>query len=158
MKTLILLSIVLLLATVGASCIESEEAEELLEKVEDIKTEIEEAMEEDVASTPPGESEDLEETSTTGDKTVVVWVRAGVRNATMNGGNPLGVGQDNTVTIMVNHPLWVEFDYTDSYGRDQHTRIDLDDYYDFFILHENGSWTQLKYRDAYEDEKDAPAS
>lgn len=158
MKKLILLLIVLLLSTVGASCIESEEAGELLDKVEDIKTEIEEAIEEDVASTPPGESEDLEEISATGDKTVVVWVRDGVRNATMSGGNPLAVGQDNSVTIMVNHPLWVEFDYTDSFGRDQHTRIDLDDYYDFFILRENGGWTQLKYRDAYEEEKDAPAS
>jgi len=93
------------------------------------------------------------EPTPTGEKAVLVWCCEGVRNATMNGGNPLLVGQDNSVLILVNHPLWVEFDYTDSYGRAQHTRIDLDGYYDYFILRVNGGWAQLKYKDAYESDK-----
>jgi hypothetical protein len=92
----------------------------------------------------------------TGEKTVTVWVREGLRNATMNGDNQLALGVDNSVLILTGHPLWVEFDYTDAYGREQQTRIDLDDYYDYFILRENGGWTQLKYQDAYDNEKNAP--
>ncbi len=94
--------------------------------------------------------------SVPGEKTVTVWVRDGLRNATMNGGNQLTAGVDNKVLILTGHPLWVEFDYTDSYGREKHTRIDLDDYYDYFILRENGGWTSLKYQNAYDNEKNAP--
>lgn len=105
------------------------------------------------ATTPAGETPPPAATEETTEKTVLVWCRDGVRNATMNGGNQLLVGQDNSVLILTGHPLWVEFDYTDSYGREQHTRIDLDDYYDYFILSGNGGWTQLKHQNAYENEK-----
>jgi hypothetical protein len=93
------------------------------------------------------------EPGNTDGKTVLVWCCQGVRNARLNGENPLLVGQDNQVTIQVDQPLWAEFDYTDSFGREQHTRIDLDSYYDYFILRENGGWTQVKYQEAYENDK-----
>ncbi|MFC1941938.1 hypothetical protein ACFLWU_01825 [Chloroflexota bacterium] len=87
------------------------------------------------------------------EKTVLIWFCEGVRNAEINGDTPLPVGQDNRVTIKISQPLLAEFDYTDSYGREQHARVDLDSYYDYFVLLGNGGWAQNKFQNAYESDK-----
>ncbi len=87
-----------------------------------------------------------------GMKTITVWLRDGVRDATVNG-HALEPGVDNKVEIMTDHPLVAEFDYTDSFGREAHATVDLDSYYDYFVLEELGGWSQTIHPDEYAEVK-----
>jgi hypothetical protein len=92
-------------------------------------------------------------TTSSDEKTVLIWCCPGVRNAMLYGETPLPVGQDNSVTVKHDQAIWAEYDYTDQFGREQHTRVELDNYYDYFVLRENGGWSQSKYPDGYEADK-----
>ncbi|MCD6358806.1 MAG: hypothetical protein J7L90_02485 [Dehalococcoidia bacterium] len=111
-----------------------------------------------VLSSTPATTAAPESTPTvdSGEKVVLVWLQDGVRNATMNG-ILLEKGKDNEVEINYGEgeTCTIYFEYTDEWGREQETTLELDAYYDYFILLNRGGWSSNKYRDAYESEKTA---
>ena len=79
-------------------------------------------------------------------------IQEGVRKATFNG-VPLQSGVDNQVEIEIDKPLQAIFDYTDANGKDHTTTLDLQSYYDYFVIKTRGGWSSNKYKNAYESEK-----
>jgi len=85
-------------------------------------------------------------------KTIYVYPQIGVSDATVNG-NPVITGQDNIIQIVANEPVLVKYYYVNLQGSLTEVTPNLDTYYSFFVLKNNGRYSADTFKSTYESEK-----